>query len=210
MEVQYLPAAADWRCLTFNQQPTGVKAVSRAVIKLFLRLLYNWLWILAVVCDEPGLSFWSDPSQLSHPFISGTWKILNDMDPVFLQIATWTCPEMRQKPVNLSYSFVKFVMSVTPTVPVGSVLCPTSVTAAKCMLVWRTLPNVSVFFVQLFHQVGENKSKSSPPFDKIWQNLCFLVLDKSVDFRQIPQFLIKWFGWRIVLWLWLTWNLLQI
>ena len=36
-------------------------------------------------------------------------------------------------------------MSVTPTVPVGSVLCPTSVTAAKCMLVWRTLPNVRSF-----------------------------------------------------------------
>ena len=50
---------------------------------------------------------------------------------------------MQQKPVDrLSYSFLKFVLSVTPTFPVGSVLCPTSVTAAKwCMLVWRSLPN---------------------------------------------------------------------
>ena len=107
MEVQYLPAAADWRCLTFNQQPTGVKAVSRAVIKLFLRLLYNWLWILAVVCDEPGLSFWSDPSQLSHPFISGTWKILNDMDPVFFTNSNLNLSRNASKACELELQFCK-------------------------------------------------------------------------------------------------------
>ena len=92
-------------------------------------------------------------------------------------MAACNCPEIVK---SLSYSFVKVCFVSHAHSP--SWLCSVSNICNSCKVhaSMKDSAKCEVIFVQLFDQVGENKSKSSPPF----------VLDKSVDFRQIPQFLI--------------------
>ena len=81
---------------------------------------------------------------------------------------------MRQKPVDrLELQFCKVCYVGHAHSP--SWLCSVSNICNSCKVhaSMKDSAKCEVIFVQLFDQVGENKSKSSPPF----------VLDKSVDFR---------------------------
>ena len=82
--------------------------------------------------------------QLSDPLISGSGQT-----NILSKISACACPDM-----PFDFCWVTVLQSLLcqsrPQLQLA-LFCSTSVTAAKCMLVWRTLPNVSSREVVLTH-----------------------------------------------------------